>query len=341
MKPAAPVAAVPTKPNTILFLDVDGAPFLSFEMLSLQRAGAAVAFAGSRAIPKALKSGEFESLAPGELVLSWLGLRTLSALGRYSLTRPIRLFGALATAFRAYAREPAYLAKLAATLLWTLAVARWAETHGVEHLHANWAHLPATGAWFASRLTGLPFSFSGHAGRDLYRTTALLPEKVRDARFVTVCNRAAAEQLRRLCGADAAAKVRVCHHGIDLRRFRPGPALARDFALSVGNLDPAKGFDVMIRAMAILRRKWPRLRYRIVGEGAERARLEALAAELRLDDCVTLEGALHGDRLVDAYRQAAVFVAPSRLLDNGGRDGLPNVLLEAMATGIPAVGSNV
>jgi len=324
-----------------LFLDVDAAPFLAFEMLSLRRAGMDVTVAGSREIPRALLSGEFADLAAYEVVLPWFGREALAAGLHYAATRPLRTLGALTAAIAAYVTEPAHLAKLLGTLGWTLAAARWAERHGIEHLHANWAHLPASSAWIASRLTGLPFSFSGHAGRDLFRTTALLGRKVREARFVVVCNRAAGDQLAAHGGRESAVKIRVCHHGVDLERFRPRPAPTGELVLSVGNLDPAKGFDLMLHATALLRRQRPGLRYRIVGEGPERGRLEALIGALGVAEAVTLAGALRGDALVEAYRQASVFVVPSRLLSNGGRDGLPNVLLEAMASGVPAVGSSV
>jgi glycosyltransferase involved in cell wall biosynthesis len=327
--------------RTVLFLDVDSAPFLAFEMSALERRGVEIALAGSRAIPDGLVSGEFASLRNRQVVLPWLGRDALSAALRFGARRPGRTLATVLAALSAYAREPAYLPKLCATLGWTFAVARWAEKNGVSHLHANWAHLPATSAWIASRLTGLPYSLSGHAGRDLYRTTALIPEKVRDARFVVVCNRAARDQIVSLCGAESGRKIHVCHHGVDLSRFRGPPSPSGALVLSVGNLESAKGFDVMVRSLPKIRAAEPQARYRIVGDGPERPRLESLAASLGVRSAFALPGRRTGQDLVAEYRDARVFVAPSRILRNGGRDGLPNVIVEAMACGVPVVASNV
>ncbi|MGH7820320.1 MAG: glycosyltransferase family 4 protein, partial [Candidatus Binatia bacterium] len=205
--------------------------------------------------------------------------------------------------------------------------------------HANWAHLPATSAWIASRLTGIPFSFSAHAGRDLFRTSALLRVKLRDASFAIACNDAARARLIEAVGREAAHKVHVCYHGVDLERFQLRSETDGAYLLSVGNLDAAKGFDVAVRSLTALRgRDVP---YRIVGAGKERDALAALAARLGLGAVVDLAGVLHGAQLVEAYRGARVFLAPSRILPDGGRDGLPNVVLEAMAVGVPVVASNV
>lgn len=324
----------------ILFLDVDGAAFSAFEMAALLDNGRDVAWAGLRAIREDLKSGELQELCGAEVRLPWIGRETLTSLLRCLAAHPARTVATLGIVLAAYAREPRYWSKCLATLSWSFSVARWAEENDVEHLHANWAHLPATSAWSVSRLTGLPYSFSAHAGADLFRTSALLRQKIADARFIVVCNRAAESRLRELSPSQA-AKIHLCYHGIDLHRFQAGPRPSEGYLLSVGNLDPAKGFDLMIRAVALLRERGKNSTYRIVGEGPERKRLEGLICELGLGERVRLSGELRSEALVDAYHRASVFVAPSRILPSGGRDGLPNVILEAMACGIPVVGTNV
>ena len=325
----------------ILCLDVDGAPFLAAEMLALVERGHDVVFAGCRTIPEALVSGEWEPLRKREVRVRWLGAEAIAGFGHF-LRRPARLARTLGAALWGHRRDPGALAKLAATLGWTLALARLAEDRGVTHVHGNWAHLPATSAWIVSRLTGARFSFSGHAGRDLFRTVAFLDRKLRDAAFVAVCNRAAAEQLAPIA-PETAEKVRIRPHGVDLDRFRArAEGEGREgLLLSVGNLDPAKGFDVALEALALLRREGRAARWRLVGEGPERARLERRVAELGLAGAVELAGRRNGEALVEEYRAATVFLAPSRLLANGGRDGLPNVVLEAMAVGVPVVASGV
>jgi glycosyltransferase involved in cell wall biosynthesis len=294
-------------------------------------------YSGFRPIPERLKTGELEPLRDREIRFPRGGAAFAGSLSENAVAK-LRPVGA---ALRAYAGEPSYLAKLLASLGWTFAAARWVKRERIGHIHANWAHLPATSAWIVSRLTGVPYSFSAHAGRDLFRTSALLGEKTREARFVVVCNHVAKERLIEVGGGNVGGKIHVCAHGVDLERFSPGGKRERSGLLSVGNLDPAKGFDVMIRALGGLRETGVELRYRIVGEGPERRRLETVAEESGVAALVELGGRLEGDALVEAYRKAAVFVAPSRLLPGGGRDGLPNVVVEAMACGAPVVGSRI
>ncbi|MGH7820355.1 MAG: glycosyltransferase, partial [Candidatus Binatia bacterium] len=327
-------------PVKILFFDVDGAPFLSWEMAALVRAGHEITVCGSRGIAPPWKSGEFEPIRSREIALRLFDGRALAALAYYFAARPLRTLAALATAVLAYLREPAYLLKLLASLGWTLSACRWAELHAIDHVHANWAHLPATSAWIVWRLTGIPFSFSGHAGRDLFRTKALLGKKVLDARFVVVCNHEARARVLAVAGDEAGARVHVHHHGVDIESFATAPA-APEYLLSVGTLAPAKGFDLAIRAVAALREEGRTLRYRIVGDGEERRRLEALATELGVRGQVDFSGRMEGEALTDAYRRAVALLAPSRLLADGGRDGLPNVVVEAMAAGVPVIASGV
>lgn len=321
----------------LLFLDVDGASFSAYEMLELGRRGHAIALAAFRRLSREVTVGEFAALPALALALPRAGV---GALARTIAARPRAAAAVVATALAEHRREPAYFARLVASLPWTFALARFANERRIDQIHANWAHLPATSAWIVSRLTGIPYSFSGHAGRDLFRTRSLLRAKVEHARFVVVCNAAAERRIREVAGAPL-DNLHLVYHGVDLDRFRFAAPAAGASVLSVGALDPAKGFDLMIRAVALLGARGRGVRYRIAGEGSERARLESLVRELGVGDRVTLLGQVDGGALVDEYHAAAVFAAPSRILDGGGRDGLPNVVLEAMACGVPVVAADV
>ncbi|MBM4079327.1 MAG: colanic acid biosynthesis glycosyltransferase WcaL, partial [Planctomycetes bacterium] len=100
-------------------------------------------------------------------------------------------------------------------------------------------------------------------------------------------------------------------------------------------------FEFLVRACALLRDQGRKFRCQIVGEGEERGRLEALIADLRLQEAVELVGALPHDEVVKRLDAATVFVMPSVIASDGDRDGLPNVLLEALAMEVPSVASNV
>ena len=206
---------------------------------------------------------------------------------------------------------------------------------GVRGLHAYFAHEPAAVAERAAELLNVPYSFSAHA-RDVRKVSAPeLRRRALGARCVIACNEDVAGSF---AGMDA--PVALIPHGVDLRRFHPLPPPAgRPLRLlAVGRLVEKKGFEVLLDAIAGLRTPF---RLRIVGEGPLRARLEHAARERRVGDRVELLGALTHDELSGTYADAHAVVVPS-LQDRGGdRDGLPNVVLEAMASGRPVIASRI
>ncbi len=217
-------------------------------------------------------------------------------------------------------------------------VATIAERSGSERIHGAWAHFPATVAWLASRLTGKRFSMAAHAGADLYRTQAFLAEKVRAADFVTACVRGNAEMLRALAGS---GRVEWLYHGTDLARFGAiERARASDpMLLVVGRLAPAKGFDDAVASLGALAAQGLRPRLIVVGDGPERARLEELAEQHGVKAQVEFRGALDHAGIMPLYASAWMLLAPSKVLANGRRDGIPNVVIEAMAAGVPVAGT--
>lgn len=228
-------------------------------------------------------------------------------------------------------------------------VDRLATTPSVRHLHAHYAHGATTIAWFASEIAGLTFSFTGHA-KDLYSDTAnpggALRRKLEAARFALTCT----ETNRRMLQALApSARVHCVYHGLnadftELLRSRPIPPRddRRFHVLSVGRLVRKKGFDVLVEAVARLVAEGVPIDVRIVcGEGDYGPVVWDLIRKRGLWSVMSLAGPQDQRVLFDEYHRAHLFCLPCRVLENGDRDGIPNVLMEAMACGTPVLTTNV
>jgi glycosyltransferase involved in cell wall biosynthesis len=213
----------------------------------------------------------------------------------------------------------------------------------VGHLHGHFCHGVATITWFASRLTGLPFSFTAHA-KDIYQPELnpgrLLERKLGAARFVATCTCANADVLKgrhpRPC------EVHTIYHGLDTDWFSPAaPAAAADTppqVLAVGRFVEKKGFEHLVDACALLKARGVRFGCTIIGEkGSAYDSVKAQVERLGLQHHVTLQRAVAQDALREIYRRAHAFALPCQVMEDGDRDGFPNVLAEAMAMGVPVV----
>lgn len=225
------------------------------------------------------------------------------------------------------------------------------EDERARHIHAAFAHGPASVAHFVHLLTGLPFSFSAHA-KDLYLSAPdLLGHKVAAAEFVLVCSESAVAALRALPGAEDATIV-LAHHGVDTSRFRPqvggwGPPLTGDpgasplHLLAVGRLVEKKGYPILLEALAQARTAGYAIELDVIGSGPQLRALDARASTLGLADFVRFLGPRTHQEVAAAYLKADAFVQASVVLADGDRDGIPNSLLEAMASGLPVVATTV
>ncbi len=213
---------------------------------------------------------------------------------------------------------------------------------GCTHLHAHFANVPATVAELVKGFTGIPYSFTAHA-KDIYLTSPEeLNRKIQGAEFVLTCTGYNRRQLRELSTGDT--PIRAIYHGIDLSVFdgrSKAPSDATPSILSVGRFCEKKGFPYLIRACRTLKDLGMDFRCLIVGYGPLRDELDGLIGELKLRDCVSLADKMTQDELVEVYRKADVFVLPCLVTGDGDRDGIPNVLIEAMAQRLAVVSTDV
>ena len=220
------------------------------------------------------------------------------------------------------------------------------ETGTVQHLHGHFCHGAATITWFVSRLTGLPFSFTAHA-KDIYRPETnpgdLLRRKLLAARFVATCTAANRRYLAQIC--PDYRDLHTVYHGLDTDEFAPSAEAVPEIVpliLSVGRVVEKKGLDFLVTACAHLKSAGLRFRCLLVGpEGSHSTHIRHLIDTLQLGDVVSMQGAVTQDELRAIYRRATIFVLPCLQLANGDRDGIPNVLAEAMAMGVPVISTAI
>jgi glycosyltransferase involved in cell wall biosynthesis len=210
----------------------------------------------------------------------------------------------------------------------------------IEHLHAHFAHDPALVALLTGRLTGVPYSITAHA-RDLYQIPApSLHARAREAVAVVTCCAANVDYLRSALPAPLHPRLRLIHHGVEVDRFVPAPRAggAPVEIVSVGRLVEKKGFPDLLRACRVLKKAaGAPFRLRIYGDGPLREELTALRDGLGLQDEVDLVGERDGEDVLRAYQGADLFALTPCVTADGDRDGVPNVVVEAMACGLPVV----
>lgn len=216
---------------------------------------------------------------------------------------------------------------------------------GINHIHAHFATWAAAAASFLSDFTGIPFSFTAHA-KDIYHESVdrkALAEKIEKAEFVITVsdfNRQYLEELLRNEGRSG--RVIRLYNGIDLDEFRPsGKEKEANLLVGVGRLIQKKGFEYLIKACKVLSEKGRTFQCIIIGEGEERNALEKMVIHFSLGEKVTFLGAQPQSEVKRILQKASLFVLPCIIGDDGNRDGLPTVLLEAAALEVPIISTKV
>lgn len=214
---------------------------------------------------------------------------------------------------------------------------------GITHLHAHFATEATTVARLAARIAGITYSFTAHA-KDIFHESveeADLRRKARDASAVVTVSDYNVEFLRDLLGDDARG-VRRIYNGLDLDAF-PCSTEERDPSkiVAVGRLVEKKGFADLIEACALLADGGHGFSCKIIGNGELREKLVELVRSHGLEGIVEFTGSLPREEVRRLMAEAAVLAVPCVVGGDGNRDGLPTVLLEAMALGTPCVSTPV
>ena len=220
------------------------------------------------------------------------------------------------------------------------------EAGNVTHLHAHFCHGSTTVAMLASKLTDIPYSFTAHA-KDIYLPALnpgdLLQKKIDGAKFVVTCtgaNRIHLQKLNRF-----GTPIFAIRHGLDIGHFAPVRSTEngqKPLILAVGRFVKKKGFEHLVSACKTLKDRGVAFRCHIVGEAdAEKPVIANMLKSFELEEDVLLKDAVTQAELRDLYQRADIFALPCQVVENGDRDGIPNVLAEAMAMEMPVVSTPI
>lgn len=212
----------------------------------------------------------------------------------------------------------------------------------IDWIYVHFLHTPASVTRYAACMRDLPWSCSAHA-KDIYTTTDWdKREKIADMQWLVTCTAANVDYLHNVAPENK-AKIELLYHGLDLERF-PAPATTPVTGplkiLSVGRAVAKKGYPDVLNALAALPNDldW---RFIHIGGGEDLKSLQSRASDLGISDRIEWRGAQPQEAVIAAYREADIFILASRIADDGDRDGLPNVLMEAQSQSIACVATRV
>ncbi|NLI34025.1 MAG: glycosyltransferase family 4 protein [Deltaproteobacteria bacterium] len=220
-------------------------------------------------------------------------------------------------------------------------LARRFEEEGIEHIHAPWANGPATAAWIASHLTGIPFSFTARAW-DIYPPDGALKEKLRDATFIRSETRANIAYLSAYSGVSE-DKIYLTYNGVPLNPSIEAPVSMKPpyRLLALGRFVGKKGYDFLLHACRILKESGVDFHLTLAGGGPRMSQLQYLAWKLGITDRVSFPGFIPYDLVPELFSSTDIFLMPSIIHKSGDRDGIPTVLMEALVHRVPVIATDV
>ena len=264
--------------------------------------------------------------------------KAIGAFFRVLFRSPMGFAKMLLMTFEMIRQGPKSFVKAFGYLAETILFLDWIEEKDIDHIHEHFANPTAFIAMLANRYKNWGYSISVHGPDVFYKVDeSMLTQKIMGARFVRCISHYCRSQLWRLVPVSMWKKFHIVHCGVDPEVFKP---LERDEntvpeILCVGRLTSAKGQHILLEAVHKVKEQGYRFRLTFVGDGEDRQSLENQVRELGLSEEVRLTGALGQERVMDYYRRADLFVLPSFA------EGVPVVLMEAMAQEIPVISTRI
>ncbi len=213
---------------------------------------------------------------------------------------------------------------------------------GIDHIHAHYATHPALVAYIVHRLTGIPYSVSVHA-HDIYVDQTMLCKKLKSASFIRSISEFNKKFLINQCGTAIGSRIQMIHCGINLKNYRKikNKRKGKFRILSIGSLQPYKGYEYLLMACVLLKRRNFKFTCEIIGGGELNSSLGKRILELGLENVVQLLGGKTETEVAEYLHNAHCYVQPSIITESGKMEGIPVAIMEAMACKLPVIATKI
>lgn len=225
----------------------------------------------------------------------------------------------------------------AAYTLEAVALAQYLQEDGIEHVHNHFGDNGGTVTLLAAQLAGIPYSISIHGPHIFFDgPTWALGEKTEHAKFIACIGHFCRSQIMLYAAREHWHKLEIVRCGVDLTQLQyRAPARAAKRLVYTGRLASEKGLPILFDALSRLKARGYDLELTLLGDGVERKSLESLVRELGIADRVTFAGFVDQPTIRRVLEESDAFVLPSFA------EGIPVALMEAMAIGLPVIGTHV
>jgi len=317
--------------------------FVLYEILALEKLGIEVQIYPLLRERQAVSHPEVDKLLPRVRFLPFLSLPIVRAHLHFLRRKPAEYLGVLWDVLRGTWGSANFFFGALGIFPKVVRFAYEIQKGGIGHIHCHFASHPALAGFIIHRLTGIPFSFTAH-GSDLHVERRFLNQKVKEAAFVVTVSAYNKELIVRECGEDVREKIHVIHCGVDPEVFRPLPQRMKDGPpriLCVASFEEVKGHAYLVEACRLLRARGTQFVCDFVGDGPLRRTVENQIKQANLESVIRVHGARSRPEIARMMAEADIMVLPSVPTRSGKREGIPVVLMEAMASELPVVSSEL
>jgi len=317
--------------------------FILYEILAMQKLGIAIQLYPLRRLKEDVVHPEVAQISGQVHHRPFISPAIVRAQLHFVGQRPLAYFKVLFEVLKGTFGSANFFFGAAAIFPKAVLFAYEMEKQKINHVHAHFATHPAVAALIVHRLTGIPFSFTAH-GSDLHVERRMLDRKVEAAAFAVTISSFNKEIMVKECGEQARGKIHIVHCGVDPDEF-PYPTVRKNRdrfqIVCVAAFKDVKGHTYLVEACRILQERGVDFACHLVGEGELRSKIEEQIAQVGLQNKVILHGARPRSEIVSMLAQSDVLALASVPTPRGKREGIPVVLMEGMASGLPVVASRL